>query len=123
MPSCWRSSRPTTTTTRQVESEHPPRGSVDARAIRLGTPGGIGATQQAFADLIGVAVATLRNWEQGRRDPTGPARVLLAMMARDPWLVFDVANEQCRRVPSDLTVPGAAGPRRVAAVRGTGSWR
>jgi putative transcriptional regulator len=74
----------------------PERGSLDVRAIRLGTRGGIGATQQVFADLIGVPVKTLRNWEQRRREPTGPARVLLSMIERDPWLVFDVANGQCR---------------------------
>lgn len=70
----------------------PRRGSLDVRAIRLGTRGGIGATQQVFADLIGVPVKTLRNWEQRRREPAGPARVLLSMIERDPRLVFDVAN-------------------------------
>ena len=74
----------------------PERGSLDVRAIRLRTPGGIGATQAAFASAIGVPVRTLRNWEQRRREPTGPARVLLSMIERDPWLVFDVANDQCR---------------------------
>ena len=74
----------------------PERGSLDARAIRLGTPGCMGATQETFARLIGVPVKTLRNWEQRRREPTGPARVLLSMIERDPWLVFDVANNQCR---------------------------
>ena len=64
----------------------------DHDAIRLGTRGGIGATQQVFADLIGVPVKTLRNWEQRRREPAGPARVLLSMIERDPRLVFDVAN-------------------------------
>ena len=38
----------------------------------------------------------LRNREQRRREPTGPARVLLSMIERDPWLVFDVANDQYR---------------------------
>jgi len=66
------------------------------RAIRLQAPGDIGATQEVFANLIGVPVKTLRNWEQRRREPTGPARVLLYMIQRDPWLVFDVANNQCR---------------------------
>ena len=74
----------------------PLRGSIDVRTIRLQAPGGIGATQKVFADLIGVPVKTLRNWEQRRREPTGPARVLLYMIQRDPWLVFDVANNQCR---------------------------
>ena len=46
-----------------------------------------GLTQAAFARQIGVPVATLRNWEQGRRRPDGPARVLLAMLAKDPDIV------------------------------------
>jgi DNA-binding transcriptional regulator YiaG len=41
----------------------PERGSLDVRAIRLGARGGIGATQETFAHLIGVPVKTLRNWE------------------------------------------------------------
>jgi putative transcriptional regulator len=55
----------------------------DVRAIREKT----GLTQTAFAKQIGVPVATLRNWEQGRRCPVGPARVLLAMLAKDPEIV------------------------------------
>jgi putative transcriptional regulator len=43
--------------------------------------------QTAFAKQIGVSVATLRNWEQGRRRPDGPARVLLALLAKDPDIV------------------------------------
>jgi putative transcriptional regulator len=46
-----------------------------------------GLTQAAFARQIGVPVATLRNWEQGRRRPEGPARVLLALLAKDPDIV------------------------------------
>ncbi len=44
-------------------------------------------TQTEFARVVGVAVATLRNWEQGRRVPDGPARVLLALLAKDPRIV------------------------------------
>ena len=47
----------------------------------------IGVSQDSFAQQIGVSTATLRNWEQGRRTPDGPARVLLAMLARDPEIV------------------------------------
>ena len=43
-----------------------------------------GLSQIAFSARIGVALATLRNWEQGRRTPEGPARVLLAMLDRNP---------------------------------------
>jgi len=46
-------------------------------------------TQTDFALKIGVPVATLRNWEQGRRYPTGPARVLLNVLARRPDLVME----------------------------------
>ena len=52
-------------------------------AIRART----GLTQAEFSSQIGVSVATLRNWEQGRRQPEGPARVLLAMLAKDPDIV------------------------------------
>ena len=55
----------------------------DVAAIRKSA----GLTQAAFARQIGVPVATLRNWEQGRRRPDGPARVLLAMLAKDPGIV------------------------------------
>lgn len=55
----------------------------DAAAIRKRT----GLSQAAFAKQIGVPVATLRNWEQRRRYPDGPARVLLALLAKDPDIV------------------------------------
>jgi putative transcriptional regulator len=57
--------------------------SIDVTAIRRKT----GLSQQAFSARIGVSTGTLRNWEQGRRTPDGPARVLLAMLARNPRLV------------------------------------
>ena len=56
---------------------------IDAAAIRAKT----GLSQSAFAAQIGVSVATLRNWEQGRRMPDGPARVLLALLRKDPMIV------------------------------------
>ena len=59
----------------------PPDG--DVAAIRRKT----GLSQPAFAKQIGVSVGTLRNWEQGRRCPEGPARVLLALLAKDPDIV------------------------------------
>jgi putative transcriptional regulator len=70
-------------------------GDLDVRSIRLNA-GSIGCPQRNFADAIGVSVKTLRNWEQRRRRPTGPARILLAMIGRDPWLVFAVFNDQHR---------------------------
>ena len=47
-------------------------------------------SQQKFAVLLGISVATLRNWEQGRREPQGPARVLLHVAAKHPEAVLDV---------------------------------
>tara|TARA_B100000700_G_C15063644_1_gene867839 strand:+ start:11569 stop:11862 length:294 start_codon:yes stop_codon:yes gene_type:complete len=44
----------------------------------------VNLSQPKFAKLIGVEVSTLRNWEQGRREPTGPARVLIQAIEKDP---------------------------------------
>jgi len=56
----------------------------DVRAIRAN----LGKSQTEFALLIGVSVATLRNWEQGRRIPEGPARALLRVAAANPRAVI-----------------------------------
>jgi putative transcriptional regulator len=45
-------------------------------------------TQQQFAAKLGVPVDTIRNWEQGKRLPRGPARALLAVIAHAPETVF-----------------------------------
>ena len=55
----------------------------DVRAIR----DQLEVTQAEFALMIGVSVATLRNWEQGRRMPDGPARALLRVAAKNPEAV------------------------------------
>jgi putative transcriptional regulator len=47
-------------------------------------------TQAEFAAKIGVPIETLRNWEQGKRSPRGPARALLKMLDRAPDLAFAV---------------------------------
>jgi putative transcriptional regulator len=44
----------------------------------------IGLSQAKFAMLIGVSKRTLENWEQGRRHPSGPAKVLLRILDADP---------------------------------------
>ena len=49
-----------------------------------------GLSQSDFAKSIGVAKGTLLNWEQGRRTPQGPARVLLALIERYPSVVRDM---------------------------------
>ena len=45
-------------------------------------------TQTEFAARLGVPVETIRNWEQGKRSPRGPARALLAVIAHAPDTVF-----------------------------------
>jgi DNA-binding transcriptional regulator YiaG len=47
----------------------------------------IGLTQTQFAQAMGISVHTLRNWEQGRRHPEGPAVALLRIAARHPRII------------------------------------
>ena len=47
----------------------------------------LGYSQEEFASLMGVSVATLRNWEQARREPHGPARSLLLVASTNPAAV------------------------------------
>ena len=53
---------------------------VDIAALR----GKLDLTQLEFAQLCGVSVGTLRNWEQRRRHPSGPAKTLLRLVEADP---------------------------------------
>jgi putative transcriptional regulator len=71
---------------RTVSGVARPRGdtAIDVRAIRATT----GLSQSKFAELLSIEVSTLRNWEQGRRDPTGPARALLRAIRNDPVAVI-----------------------------------
>jgi putative transcriptional regulator len=48
----------------------------------------MGLSQRVFAKLVGVSVKTLQNWEQGRRQPSGPAAVLLTVLVVDPDAVL-----------------------------------
>lgn len=57
----------------------------DIRAIR----DKLEKSQEEFALMIGVSVATLQNWEQGRRRPEGPARALLRVAAKNPQAVVE----------------------------------
>lgn len=56
---------------------------VDVRAIRLANR----QTQESFARTYGFSLASVRDWEQGRRQPERAARILLAMIAREPQTV------------------------------------
>ena len=59
-------------------------GAVEVRDLRRRAQ----LTQQEFAARLGVPVETIRNWEQGKRAPRGPARALLAVIAHSPEMVF-----------------------------------
>ena len=50
-------------------------------------------TQAEFAARIGVPIETVRNWEQGKRSPRGPARALLKLIDRAPDLAFAVLGQ------------------------------
>ena len=47
----------------------------------------VGLSQRLFARALGISVHTLRNWEQGRRQPDGPAIALLRIAARHPRII------------------------------------
>ena len=57
--------------------------SIDVKGVRSK----LGMSQGSFAVQFGISTATLRNWEQGRRAPEGPARVLLTIIDREPEAV------------------------------------
>ena len=65
----------------------------DVRTVRAT----LGVSQTEFALMIGVSVATLRNWEQGRRVPGGPALALLRVAATNPKAVAEALHGDHRR--------------------------
>lgn len=54
-------------------------------------------SQSEFARMIGVSVSTLQNWEQGRRQPEGPARALLVVASKAPGVVAKALAAAARR--------------------------
>jgi putative transcriptional regulator len=80
------------------------RGRAKASRVRTFRPADVkkvratlGQSQQDFALMIGVSVATLRNWEQGRRTPDGPALALLRVAAKNPQAVAAALHGTPRR--------------------------
>lgn len=57
-----------------------------------------GLSQPKFAQLIGISVKTLQNWEQGRRRPVGPARVLLKIAEKNPKAIIETTIEKAQTV-------------------------
>lgn len=99
----WREGR----TTLRVTTVELPR-AVEVPAIRKE----LGLSQDQFARLMGVSVATLRNWEQGRREPQGPARSLLLVASREPAAVLK-ALAPANSPGSDVARPAGAAQRRA----------
>lgn len=65
----------------------------DVNAIRAK----LGMTQDSFAAAFGVSTATVRNWEQGRRQPLGPARALLTIIECEPKAVLRALKQKRRK--------------------------
>jgi putative transcriptional regulator len=65
------------------------RPTVDVRTLRQK----LGLSQSEFAARFGFAPATVKNWEQGRTQPDGPARILLAVIAYHPDAVEDALRK------------------------------
>lgn len=61
---------------------------VDARQVREN----LGLSQTGFAALLGISAGTLRNWEQGRRSPEGPAKILLRIAAQRPEVIWETVR-------------------------------
>ncbi len=69
---------------------------LDIKCIREGYK----LSQGQFASLLGISISTLRNWEQGRRTPEGPARVLLQVAAKHPDALWDAVRTAILQKPS-----------------------
>jgi putative transcriptional regulator len=61
---------------------------IDVKALRERT----GLTQAEFSTMIGVSIRTLQNWEQGRREPEGPAKALLRVVEKEPRAVLNALH-------------------------------
>lgn len=63
-------------------------GTIDVKALRER----IDLTQAEFSRMIGVSIKTLQNWEQGRREPEGPAKALLRVVEKEPRAVLSALH-------------------------------
>lgn len=75
--------------------------SIDVKALREK----LGMSQPEFALKFGFSLGTLRQWEQGRRSPEGPARILLTVISHSPKTVKNALEKEARKVVSK---PGSA---------------
>ena len=83
-----------------------------------------GLSQDQFASLLGISVRTLQNWEQGRRTPHGPAKVLLRVAARHPEAILEtVSSGRQTPLPGPHTTyhPGGSTPPPAPPTPGSGA--
>lgn len=78
--------------------------------------GELGLSQAAFAAFMGVSVGTLRNWEQLRREPQGPARAFLRVAATQPMAVL-AAFERTEVRASSRSAAGNRPSKRRSSVK------
>jgi putative transcriptional regulator len=64
---------------------------IDPRNDIVKVRGKLKLSQTKFAAILGISTDTLQNWEQGRREPTGAAKILLKIAARHPEVLLEVA--------------------------------
>jgi putative transcriptional regulator len=81
-----------------------------ARSVRARTK----LTQAEFAARIGVPIETVRNWEQGKRAPRGPARALLRLIEKAPEVAFAVLGNDTQRSDESSATPAADGGKSAA---------
>ncbi|MBR8092028.1 helix-turn-helix domain-containing protein [Burkholderia cenocepacia] len=89
-----------------LESVHQMKGRETARITRVEPTEAVvarakvGMSQSEFATLLGVSVRTYRDWEQGRRNPTGAAQTLLRVAVQHPEVLQDLRPAASRDVES-----------------------
>jgi putative transcriptional regulator len=91
----------------------------DVRAIRER----LNKSQSEFAQMIGVTVSTLQNWEQGRRTPQGPARALLVVASSEPEVIEKALASSVRPVSRQAAVGRVSTASRAAKKTATGAGR
>lgn len=91
----------------------------DVKRVRAGYR----LSQPKFAALMGISAATLRNWEQGRRQLPGSARVLLRVVARHPEAVLDVVAGTSRVRRAGISSASRRRDAKAAKVASTAKRR
>jgi len=78
---------------------------------------GLNLSQDAFATFMGVSAGTLRNWEQHRREPQGPARALLQVAAAQPQAVMAAFKSAAKKPTAKVMAAGKKAPAKKPMAR------